>query len=684
MPNPPTHSDHASNPLLEPGLPGFSRIRPEHALPAIEQRLTKYSERLKAIERGEREPGPDTIADEVGADDALALAWSTVGHLHAVMNTPEWRDVYSACLERISAFYTARGQNRALQQCWQAVADAPDFIDQTSAFRRMVEHELADFHLSGVDLPEPARTRFAETCLRLSKLGNQFGNHVLDATEQWWIDFNRPEALAGLPASELGTLAEKARQAGVSGWRADLSHPCYRAIVTFADDRDLRERVYTAHATRASNQGPQAGRFDNEPIVDEMLRLRGEQAELLGFDSAAAMKLSRRMADDVAAVDAFLHDLAERARPTAAEQLAELTAFAHTNGGPERLEAWDIAYWSEKMREATLGLSQEKLKPWFELERMLSALFALAERLFGITIEHDATIETWHPSVRFYRVQLGDDRSAAGLYLDLYARSGKNGGAWMDVCRQRRCLDGEPQRPPIAYLTCNFATPADGHPSLLTHDDVVTLFHEFGHCLHHLLTEVDWPPVAGISGVEWDAVELPSQLLEGWAWEADFLREHAVNHETGEPLPDELINALDADRKFLGALALTRQLTFARTDLALHRGPVDDPIEVMRRVHAETTVTPLPDFNRFLMSFSHLFDGGYAAGYYSYLWAERLARDAFDLFRTNGLYNAELGERLRAEILAVGGSRPMADSWQAFAGRAPRLEPLLDTYGVAA
>jgi len=672
-----------ANPLLGADLPSYGEVEPGHALPAIEQRLDAYRKFVEQVETGVRQPDVAAIADEVRLDDSLALAWSTVGHLHAVMNTAEWREAFSACLEKITAFYTERGQNRALFELWQGVRARPDFDRQPAAFRRMVEEELTDFRLSGVGLPDQERKRFAEISLRLSKLGNEFGNHVLDATEGWFEDSGDASKLAGLPDSELATLAEKARVAGVSGWRADLSQPCYRAIVTFADDRALRERFYTAHATRASNRGPQAGQHDNEPIVAELLQLRLEQARVLGFENTVELKLARRMAPGAAALGEFLHDLAGRARPMAHRQLRELTAFARELDGPAELEPWDIPYYSEKMRERQLGLSQEKLKPWFELERMLSALFDLASELFDIRIERDDAVVTWHPDVRFYRVVSGD-QTVAGLYLDLYARSGKQGGAWMDVCRQRMRLDDGPARWPVAYLTCNFASPAPGKPSLLTHDDVVTLFHEFGHCLHHMLTEVDWPPVAGISGVEWDAVELPSQLLEGWTWEREFLARHARHFETGAPLPAEWMDALDADRKFLGALGLMRQIEFALTDLELHRGPVADPVEVQHRVHGEIGVTPMPEFNRYLTSFGHLFDGGYAAGYYSYLWAERLARDAFELFRQQGLYDRELGGRLRSEILAVGGSRGMAESWQAFRGREPALEPLLEAWGVAA
>ncbi|MCA1778908.1 MAG: M3 family metallopeptidase, partial [Xanthomonadaceae bacterium] len=585
----------------------------------------------------------------------------------------------------------ARGHNRALFECWSTVSRLDEFRDQPADFRRMVEQEIVDFRQSGVDLEDQQRTRFAEISLRLSSLGNTFGNHVLDATEGWSEHFEKTAALAGLPEGELATLAENARAAGVEGWRADLSHPCYHAIITHADDRALRRRFYLAHSTRASSQGPRAGHDNNEPIVAEILKLRAEQAHLLGYRDATELKLSRRMADSAGSVRDFLDDLAARARPSAVEQLAQLTRFARDHNGPEVLEPWDIAYYSEKLRERTLGLSQEKLKPWFELEQTLDGLFELIETLFGVSLRRDDSVPTWHPDVRFYRLTLRDGVPPAGLYLDLYARNRKQGGAWMDVCRQRMNI-GPRSRAPIAFLTCNFAKPGESRPSLLTHDDVVTLFHETGHCLHHLLTRVDWPPVAGISGVEWDAVELPSQLLEGWAWEPDYLAKVARHHETGQPLPAEWIEALDHDRKFMGAIALLRQVEFALTDLELHGLPADslsDPVAetavaAAQRIHARVGVTPMPDFNRYLMSFSHLFDGGYAAGYYSYLWAERLARDGFEMFRRNGLFDPATGQQLRRAILETGGSRPMSESWMAFRGRAAALEPLLNAYGIAA
>jgi oligopeptidase A len=671
------------NPLLAEGLPRFADIRPEHALPAIKQCLAEYRAVIARIEQPGQDIGyAEVVEAESLADDSLARAWSTIGHLHGVNNTTEWREAYQQCLEPMTRFQTERGQNRRLFEAWRALAEREDFEWQPDALKATVEHELRDFRLSGVDLPRAERERFAEINLRLSELGNRFGNHVLDATEAYSEHFTDVEALAGLPESELALLAGLAREHERDGWLANLAYPAYRAIATYADDRELRERFYRAFVTRASDTGPQGGQHDNSPIIREMLELRQEQAALLGFEHHAAMRLSTRMADNAAEVDGFLRDLAERARPMAQTQLAELNDFAANHGAPTPLAPWDIGYWSEKLREQRLGINQEMLKPWFELSRVFDGLFTTAGDLFGLEFIADDSIETWHDDVRYFHVQHRDGRAVAGLYLDLYSRARKSGGAWMDVCRSRLSMAGHDQLP-VAYLTCNFAPPADGRPSLLTHDDVVTLFHEFGHCLHHMLTRIPIPAVGGISGVEWDAVELPSQLMEGWAWEREALDRYARHLDTGESLPEDLVAGLKADQQFLGALALVRQVEFALADLALHVEKDADPVAIMQRVNREVAVIQAPEFNRYLMSFSHLFDGGYAAGYYSYLWAERLARDAFELFREEGVFDTNCGQRLAREILEVGGSRPMAESWLAFRGREPHLEPLLASYGIA-
>lgn len=673
-----------NNPLLAEGLPVFSEIGPEHALPAIEQRLAEYRAVIERIEAlGDAVDYASVVEAETLADNALANAWSSISHLHAVINTSEWRAAYQSCLEPMTRFHTERGHNRKLWAAYKALAEREDFGRQSASVRATITHELRDFHLAGVDLPKAERKRFGEISLALSELGNRFGNHVLDATEGYSEDFDNAGQLAGLPQAELDLLAGMAHDAGKKGWMANLSFPAFRAIITWADDRKLRERFHRAFATRASETGPNAGEFDNGPIMREMLTLRDEQAKLLGFEHHAAMRLSTRMADSAEQVERFLHDLAGRARPQAQAQLDELNDFAAGLGAETPLAPWDIAYYSEKLREEKLGISETMLKPFFELKRVFDGLFTTAGELFGLGFEADESVDTWHKDVHFFRVLDEGGLQVAGLYLDLYSRGRKSGGAWMDVCRARmRVADIE--QLPVAYLTCNFAPPAKGKPSLLTHDDVVTLFHEFGHCLHHLLTRVELPGVAGINGVEWDAVELPSQLLEGWAWEAESLERYARHVDTGEPLPEKLLAGLKANQQFQGAMALVRQIEFALSDLALHTRPDADPVGIMRAIHDQVAVIPMPDYTRYLMSFSHLFDGGYAAGYYSYLWAEQLARDAFELFRETGLFDSKTGGRLAREILEVGSTRPMQASWQAFRGREPVLEPLLASYGIAA
>ena len=676
-------TNSSPNPLMATGLPQFQSIQPEHAQEAVEALIEAYRAVIKEIE-GIEETAltyDNVVWAEAIADDALSNAWSTIGHLNRVMNNEQWRDAFQACLPLISAFSTERAQNHRLYRAYEVLSNRDDFAEQPLAIQAAIYHQLKDFKLSGVDQPESIRRQLKEHSLRLSELSNQFGNHVMDATDGFQVHFDSAEELKGLPVDALAQMAERAKSLGQSGYAADLSLPSYRAIVTYADDRALREKFYEAYATRASNKGPQAGQFDNTPIVSEIIRLRHEMAELLGFEHHAAYRLERRMADSVESIESFLNDLVGKAQPIARQQLQVLTDFAQRKGASVPLAPWDMAYYTEKLREETLGINDERLKPYFEVERVFQGVFNTAKHLFGLHFEKDPMVEVWHDHVSFYRIFDSQGVPMAGMYLDIYARPGKAGGAWMDVCRSRFVGAGQ-QQDPVAYLTCNFAPPTKGQPSLLTHDDVITLFHEFGHCLHHLLTTVNLPAVAGIHGVEWDAVELPSQLLEGWSMAAEALDTYAHHHQTGEPLPRKELQSLRANRQFQGAMALLRQIQFALTDLALHQQHDGDPIELARQVEATVAIAQSPEYNRFVMSFSHLFNGGYSAGYYSYLWAERLARDAFDLFESKGMYDNALGQRLADTILSVGGSRPMSESWVAFAGRAPRIEPLLAAYGI--
>ncbi|MEN1728372.1 MAG: M3 family metallopeptidase [Pseudomonadota bacterium] len=679
-------NQHLSNPLLALGLPRFQTIRAEHALPAVEQRLAEYRELIARIEqmikaRPEAVSYETVVDAETLADDALSNAWSSISHLHSVNATDEWRAAYSSCLEPLTRFSNERGQNRALYQAYRQLADRDDFEAQADELRSTIDHELRSFRLAGVALPDEPRQRFADINVRLSELSNQFGNQVMDATEAYRENFDSADALKGLPDSDLALLANLASLSDEKGWSANLSFPVYRAIITYADDRKLRERFHRAYATRASDQGPQASQFDNSALVDEMMALRAEQAALLEFEHYTAMRLSTRMADSSEQIEGFLTELAERARPLAEQQFTELSEFAKGLGAELPLAAWDVGYYAEKLREQQLGINQEKLKPWFELQHCFDGLFEVAGELFGLRFEVDDAVETWHEDVHFYRVLNAAGEQTAGLYLDLYARERKQGGAWMGICRSKLQLAGQNQQP-IAFLTCNFAPPSDGQPSLLTHDDLVTLFHEFGHCLHHLLTRINRPGVGGISGVEWDAVELPSQLLESWAWDAEALNRYARHIETKETLPTDLLDGLLADRQFHGAMALLRQIEFALTDLRLHSGSSNVVLAVMRSVNEAVAVVPMIEENRYIMSFSHLFNGGYSAGYYSYLWAERLARDAFEVFRSTGVFDRTSGQKLAREILEVGASRPMAESWKAFRGQEAALDPLLDAYGV--
>jgi oligopeptidase A len=522
--------------------------------------------------------------------------------------------------------------------------------------------------------------------MRLSKLKSKFSENLLDATRSWTRHFGDDKALAGLPEAELNMLQGVARAHGRDGWMVDLNAPSFHAVMTYARGRELRREVYTAYVTRASEKGPASGQWDNTPLIAEMLSLRHRLARLLGYGNYVEYALASRMAETPEAVLSFLERLAEQATPEARIQFAGLESFAREQGADLPLEAWDIAFWAERYRQDQLGLSDEELKPYFSLDRMLDALRHTAEKLFGIRLVADPGIATWHPDVRFFWLEDSGGNRFSVLFMDLFARRDKRGGAWMDVCQSFR-ETGKGRQPPVAYLTCNFSPPSGDQPSLLTHDDVQTLFHEFGHCLHHLLTRVEWPQVNGINNVEWDAVELPSQLLENWCWEEEVLSSWARHHETGEPLPDELKCRLLRSRRFQKALFLVRQLEYGICDLRLHLdydpdNPAD-PLDVLEAVRGQVAVVPVPDWNRFLNGFSHIFGGGYAAGYYSYLWAEQLAADAWGRFVEEGTLAPETGEALRHEILSTGASRPAMESFVAFRGRPPEPGPLLQTYGLS-
>ena len=679
---------NTENPLLASGeLPAFSAITPEHVNPAIDDVLAGFRAEVDRLTADQSARDFATLLAPLERwEERLGRTFAPVSHLHGVKDSPELREAYSEALEKLTEHGTELGQNRALYEAVKAVREASGFDAMDLARRTVVEDSLRGFRLSGVALEEPARSRFKDIQNQLSKVETEFEEAVLDATDAW-TRLVADDELAGIPESARAMLRTMAQEKKLEGHLATLKGPVVQAILTFADNRALREQLYTAYNTRASDQGPQAGQFDNSARIETLLALRHEAANLLGFDSNAHLSLADKMAGTPERVLRFLRELAAKARPVARRELDELKVFAASELGIADLQPWDVAYASEKLREQRFNFSEEDLKPYFPLNSVMKGLFTVAERVFGVTLVERHGVDTWHPDVHFFDVVDRDGTVRAGVYLDHYARSGKRGGAWMDVCRSR-LNDGDSLFKPVAYLTCNFAPPSDGKPALLTHDDVITLFHEFGHGIHHLLTEVDWPSIGGISGVEWDAVELPSQFMENFAWQREALDLFARHHETGERLPDALYAKMLQARHFHAGLFLVRQLEFALFDFRLHLeyDPAEGArvLDVIKEVRKDVAVLTPPSWHRGPHAFTHIFSGGYAAGYYSYLWAEVLSADAFAAFEEAGVFDAATGARYRKEILAVGGSRPALESFIAFRGREPEPDALLRSYGLAA
>ena len=655
-------------------------------MPALDQLLQDYHQGIEHWLEAGGVADWSMVESESGWADELSRAWSPVSHLNSVADSKELRTAYNAGLERLTEHETWRQQHPVIFGAFRSLRESASFDSLTPVQQRIVDLELRDFHLAGVGLPAREQESYRRLVMRLSKLGSKFSENLIDATQAWTVHFEEHTELAGLPDAELKLLQGIAKNHGQSGWMVDLSAPCFHAVMTHADDSELRRKVYTAYVTRASDQGPISGEWNNLPLIEEMLALRHQLAQILGFENYVEYALARRMAETPGSVLEFLDGLAKQARPAAEKQYQALLEFAGSQGAEIPLEPWDIAYWSERYRQSELHLSDEELKPYFPLQRMLDALFFTARRLFGIVMVADETIATWHPDVRFYWLEDEDGHRFAGLYMDLFSRKDKRGGAWMDVCLSRRKLRQGSQLP-IAYLTCNFSPPVAQQPCLMTHNDVQTLFHEFGHCLHHLLTEIDWPQVNGINSVEWDAVELPSQLMENWCWEEEILSRFAKHFQDGKPMPEDLKGRLLRSRYFQKALFLIRQLEYAMCDMRLHleydpENPAN-PLDVLDEIRSQVSVVPVPEWNRFLNSFAHIFGGGYSAGYYSYLWAEQLAADAWGRFLAEGTLDSETGDSLRKEILSVGGSRPALESFIAFRGRPPDSRPLLESYGLA-
>ena len=673
-----------TNPLLDfSGLPRFDAIRPEHIAPAIDQLLTEAEAAVKAAEAVAPVTWDTFVVPLDDATERLSRGWNQVTHLEAVMNTPALRNAYNAQLPKVTRFWSALGQNLALFRQYRALADAPEAAQYGEARRKVLDNALRDFRLGGAELPDEQKARFGAVKEELASLSAKFSQNVLDATDEYEFWIKDKQHLGGLPPDVVSAARAAAKADDEPGWKFTLQMPCYLPVQAYADDRALRETLYHANAVRASELADNDV-LDNSALIDRILALRTELAALLGFGSYAEYSLATKMADTPDEVLQFLRDLAARAKPHAQRDRAELEAFARDHLGLETLEAWDLAYASEKLKQARYSFSAQEVKQYFTEPAVLGGLFGVIGDLYGLRVEQDEA-PTWHPDVRFYRLVDGDGSLVGQFYLDLYAREGKRGGAWMDDCRNRRDTVRGTQTP-LVYLVCNFGKGMDGKPATFSHNDVTTLFHEMGHGLHQLLTQVGELGVAGINGVEWDAVELPSQFMENFCWEWARVQAMTAHVETGEPLPRALFDRMVAAKNYQSGMATVRQLEFGLFDMQLHSGfdAADDSVlALLDRVRDEVAVNLPPAFNRFPHQFSHIFAGGYGAGYYSYKWAEVLSADAYAAFEEAPAQVADTGARFRHEVLARGGSRSAAENFRAFRGRAPRIEALLRHAGMA-
>ena len=675
-----------SNPLLNyTGLPAFSQIKPEHIQPAVEAVIKECRDTIEQVARIENPTWENFYMPQAIAGDKFARAWSPVGHLNGVKNSPELREAYQACLPLLSEYSTWAGQHQGLYQGYVKLKNSSEFESYSLAQKKAIENSLRDFELSGISLPADKQKRYGEVSARLSELSSQFSNNVLDATMGWDIVITDEAQLKGLPESALEAAKLSAESKGQKGYRFTLEFPSYYPVLTYCENRELRAAIYKEYATRASDQGSNAGKWDNSANIDEKLKLRLEMAQLLGFETYADLSLATKMAENPQQVVDFLEDLAKRSKAQGEKELAELHAFVEQEYGVTELQPWDIAFYSEKQKQALYAINDEELRPYFPEDRVLSGLFELMKRIFGLRIEEKFDIDTWHEDVRFFQIYDEQNEERGSFYLDLYARENKRGGAWMDDCiNQKRLADGSLQKP-VAYLTCNFNKPIGDKPALFTHDEVTTLFHEFGHGIHHMLTQIDVGDVAGINGVPWDAVELPSQFLENWCWEAEALEFISGHYQTGEPLPKDKLTQLLKAKNFQAAMFVLRQLEFGLFDFRLHLAQPREGLvlDTLKAVKADVAVVRTPEWVRTPHSFSHIFAGGYAAGYYSYLWAEVLSADAFAKFEEDGIFNRATGQSYLDNILTRGGSEEPMVLFERFRGRKPTLDALLRHKGIA-
>ncbi len=681
------------NPLLDfSSLPRYSEIRPEHVTPAIDALLAQgRAVATQAVDAATPASWDAFVAPMDDANERLSRAWGQVSHLHSVLDSPELREVYNENLPKITQFYAELGQNLALFQKYKALAASAEFAALSPTRKKIVENELRDFKLGGADLPDDQKPRFMAIQEELSKLSAKFEENLLDATNAWSKFIADEDELRGLPADAKAMFREMAQAdeslAGKPGWKLNLQAPSFMPIMQYCENRALREEMYRAYTTRASEFGP--AEFDNTSLIGQILQLRQEAAQMLGFDAYAQVSLAAKMAESPAEVLDFLNELAVRAKPYAEQDMAELRQFAAETLALPDLQAWDIALVSEKLREARYAYSDQDVKQYLQEPKVLAGLFRVISTLYGLDIRPDVA-PVWHEDVKFFALHDAQGALIGQFYLDLYARDTKRGGAWMDDAITRRRTPSGIQTP-VAYLTCNFTRPVGGKPALLTHDDVITLFHEFGHGLHHLLTKVEDLGVSGISGVEWDAVELPSQFMENFCWEWDVLKHMTSHVDSGEPLPKELFDKMLAAKNFQAGMQTVRQIEFSLFDMHLHFDlkPGQSALELLHEIRQRVAVVTPPDYNRFPNNFSHIFAGGYAAGYYSYKWAEVLSADAYSLFEDEadkgswGVLNPEVGHRFWSEILAQGGARPAIESFKAFRGREPTIDALLRHNGMA-
>lgn len=676
------------NPLLHiEGLPIFSALKPEHIYPAVKQAIDNCVNVIKQVSASEVRPTWDSVIAPIEeADDKFSKIWAVVSHLNGVCNTPKLREAHDSCLPLIAEYSTWAGQYQPLFEVLKRIRESDEFLLLTAAQRRSIENTLRDFKLTGVDLPAKEKERFAQISAELSQLQSDFANHVLDATHSFVKQVTNKDDLKGIPAGALKLAKAEAEKREMEGWVFTLDMPSYLPLLMYADNRELRREMYEAYNTRASELGPDAGKFDNFEVMEKILKLRHEMAGLLGFESYAHLSLATKMAKDPKEVMDFLEDLARKSKPQGKREMAELEDYAKEQGC-DKLEPWDVTYYSEKLKQAQFSISEEELRPYFPVDKVVAGLFECARRVYDITIRPRFGVDVWHDDVSCYDVYDNFGSKIGTFYLDLYAREGKRGGAWMDECQSRRYRKDGALQLPVAYLVCNFTPPVGGKQAQLTHGEVVTLFHEFGHGLNQLLTRIDIADVSGINGVPWDAVELPSQFNEEFAWQSEVLNFLSSKVSTGEPLPEEKLKALLAAKNYHSAMAMLRQLEFALFDFKLHLDYLPELggriFETQCMVRDEVAVVPQYPDSRFANSFTHIFAGGYAAGYYSYKWAEVLAADAFGRLLEDGIFSGRAGRDFRDCILAVGGAEDPMTAFVKFRGRKPSVDALLKQSGIS-